>query len=132
MTHRLRFRSVFGGPSIPLTYFEELSRIKWQLRNVEFQYDFDLFVIVGGDITTVTDPTGVRSPRVFLARRTITAQIQMNSADVLGDSDPRGFLRQTIHAAVTELIARIAARDADFDVDVERQKVAFLVGEALG
>lgn len=43
---------MFGGPSVPLTFIEELSRIKRQLRYVEFQYDFDLFVIIGGDITT--------------------------------------------------------------------------------
>ena len=32
------------------------------------QYDFDLFVVVGGDISVVTDPTGIRLPRVFLGR----------------------------------------------------------------
>lgn len=91
------------------------------------QYDFDLFVVVGGDISVVTDPTGIRLPRVFLGRRTATAQVQMNTDDVMGVSDPRAFLYTTIHAALTELITRVSDRDNDFDADGERAKIEFLI-----
>lgn len=131
-TRRVSFRTVFGGPSIPPDFIEELVRLRHQLRGVEFQYDFDLFVVVGGDITVVTDPTGLRVPRVFLGRHTTTAQIQMNSADVMNVSDPRAFLFQTIHSAMVELIRRVAARDNDFDADDELRKIEFLVLEGLG
>ena len=130
-TRRVSFRTVFGGPSIPPDFIEELARLRHQLRGVEFQYDFDLFV-VGGDITVVTEPTGLRVPRVFLGRRTTTAQIQMNSADVMNVSDPRAFLFQTVHSAMVELIGRVAARDNDFDADDELRKIEFLVLKGVG
>ncbi|MFE5645007.1 hypothetical protein [Rhodococcus sp. NPDC056516] len=131
-TRRISFRTVFGGPSIPPDFIEELVRLRNRMRSVEFQYDFDLFVVVGGDITVVTDPTGLRVPRVFLRRRTTTAQIQMNSADVMNASDPRAFLFQTIHSTMVELISRIAARDNDFDADDELRKIEFLVLDGIG
>ncbi|MGW6658932.1 hypothetical protein [Rhodococcus sp. NPDC055024] len=131
-TRRISFRTVFGGPSIPPDFIEELVRLRNRMRSVEFQYDFDLFVVVGGDITVVTDPTGLRVPRVFLGRRTTTAQIQMNSADVMNASDPRAFLSQTIHSTMVELISRIAARDNDFDADDELRKIEFLVLDGIG
>lgn len=96
------------------------------------QYDLDLFVVVGGDITGVTDPTGIRLPRVFLGRRTATAQVQMNTDDVMGVSDPRAFLYTTIHAALTELIARVSDRDNVFDADGERAKIEFLILDDSG
>ena len=96
------------------------------------QYDFDLFVVVGGDITVVTDPTGIRLPHVFLGRRTATAQVQMNTDDVMGVSEPRTFLYTTIHAALTELIARVSYRDNDFDADGERAKIEFLILDDSG
>lgn len=131
-TRRISFRTVFGGPSIPPDFIEELARLRHRLRAVEFQYGFDLFVVVGGDITVVTHPTGLRVPRVFLGRRTATAQIQMNSDDVSDASDPRAFLFQTIHSAMVELIRRVAARDSEFDADDELRKIEFLVLGGIG
>ena len=58
MTRGVTFRTVFGGPSVPLDFIEELTRLRHRLRGIAMQYDFDLFVVVGGDITVVTDPTG--------------------------------------------------------------------------
>ncbi|XGU19345.1 hypothetical protein ACETU7_30635 [Rhodococcus sp. 3Y1] len=69
---------------MPLDFIEELTRLRHRLRGIAMQYDFDLFVVVGGDISVVTDPTGIRLPRVFLGRRTATAQVQMNTDDVMG------------------------------------------------
>lgn len=132
MTRGVTFRTVFGGPSVPLDFIEELSRLRHRLRGIAMQYDFDLFVVVGGDITVVTDPTGIRLPRVFLGRRTATAQVQMNTDDVMGVSDPRAFLYTTIHAALTELIARVSYRDNDFDADGERAKIEFLILDDSG
>lgn len=129
MTRGVTFRTVFGGPSVPLDFIEELTRLRHRLRGIAMQYDFDLFVVVGGDITVVTDPTGIRLPRVFLGRRTATAQVQMNTDDVMGVSEPRTFLYTTIHAALTELIARVSYRDNDFDADGERAKIEFLIPE---
>ncbi|MBH5144709.1 MULTISPECIES: hypothetical protein [Rhodococcus] len=132
MTRGVTFRTVFGGPSVPLDFIEELTRLRHRLRGIAMQYDFDLFVVVGGDITVVTDPTGIRLPRVFLGRRTATAQVQMNTDDVMGVSDPRAFLYTTIHAALTELIARVSYRDNDFDADGERAKIEFLILDDSG
>lgn len=132
MTRGVTFRTVFGGPSVPLDFIEELSRLRHRLRGIAMQYDFDLFVVVGGDITVVTDPTGIRLPRVFLGRRTATAQVQMNTDDVMGVSEPRTFLYTTIHAALTELIARVSYRDNDFDADGERAKIEFLILDDSG
>ncbi|KAB2584290.1 hypothetical protein M2405_004735 [Rhodococcus erythropolis] len=132
MTRGVTFRTVFGGPSVPLDFIEELTRLRHRLRGIAMQYDFDLFVVVGGDITVVTDPTGIRLPRVFLGRRTATAQVQMNTDDVMGVSDPRAFLYTTIHAALTELIARVSDRDNVFDADGERAKIEFLILDDSG
>ncbi|BAH31952.1 MULTISPECIES: hypothetical protein [Rhodococcus] len=132
MTRGVTFRTVFGGPSVPLDFIEELTRLRHRLRGIAMQYDFDLFVVVGGDITVVTDPTGIRLPRVFLGRRTATAQVQMNTDDVMGVSEPRTFLYTTIHAALTELIARVSYRDNDFDADGERAKIEFLILDDSG
>ncbi|MET8317733.1 hypothetical protein ABZU78_26710 [Rhodococcus erythropolis] len=115
-----------------LDFIEELTRLRHRLRGIAMQYDFDLFVVVGGDITVVTDPTGIRLPRVFLGRRTATAQVQMNTDDVMGVSEPRTFLYTTIHAALTELIARVSYRDNDFDADGERAKIEFLILDDSG
>ena len=132
MTRGVTFRTVFGGPSVPLDFIEELTRLRHRLRGIAMQYDFDLFVVVGGDISVVTDPTGTRLPRVFLGRRTATAQVQMNTDDVMGVPDPRAFLYTTIHAALTELITPVSDRDNDFDADGERAKIEFLILDDIG
>lgn len=126
---RLTFRTVWGGPSPQAGFIEELGRIKHCLRTVEFSYGFDLFLTVGGEITPVPTPSGLRTPRVFLTRRTVTGEIRISNDDVSAAADPVAFLRQTIHTAVEDLISRVAARDSAFDADAERGKIAFLIDE---
>lgn len=74
----------------------------------------------------VTDPTGLRTPRVYLAKQRATGLIQVNSDDVISAKDPRGFLRSTIYQAVADLFNRIAAKDRSFDKDAELRKIEFL------
>lgn len=127
---RITFRTVWGGPSPQAGYIEELAWIKRGLRTVGFSYHFDLFLMVGGDITQVPGPSGLRTPRVFLSRRTVTGEIRISKDDAEGAADPIAFLRQTIHTALADLMTRIATRDPAFDADEELRKVAFLVEEA--
>lgn len=94
-----------------------------------FSYHFDLFLTVGGEITPVPGPSGLRNPRVSLSRRTVTGEIRISDDEVNAASDPVAFLRQTIHRAGTDLIGRVAARDSAFDADAEQQKIAFLIDE---
>lgn len=126
---RLTFRAVWGGPSPQAGFIEELGRIKHYLRTVEFSYSFDLFLTVGGEITPVPGPSGLRTPRVFLSRRTVTGEIRISNDDVSAAADPVAFLRQTILMSVDDLIGRVSARDAAFDADAERRKIAFLLDE---
>jgi hypothetical protein len=124
---RLTFRTVWGGPRPQAGFIEEVARIKQHLRTVEFSYYLDLFLTVGGEITPVLAPSGLRTPRVFLSRRTATGEIRISNDDVSAAADPIAFLRQTIHQAIAELMSRIAARDPAFDEDAERAKIAFLI-----
>lgn len=126
---RLTFRTVWGGPSPQAGFIEELGWIKHYLRTVDFSYHFDLFLMVGGEITPVPRPSGLRTPRVFLSRRTVTGEIRISNDDVSAAADPVAFLRQTIHRAVDDLIGRVSARDAAFGADAERRKIAFLIDE---
>lgn len=48
---RLTFRTLWGGPSPEAGLIEELARIKQRVRTASFSYDFDLFLMIGGDIT---------------------------------------------------------------------------------
>lgn len=125
---RITFRTVWGGPSPQAGYIEELGRIKQRLRDVGFAYRFDLFLLFGGEITPVPGPSGLRTPRVFLSRRTVTGEIRISNDDVVV-ADPIAFLRQMIHTALIDLMTRIATRDPAFDADEERRKIAFLVEE---
>ncbi|MCR1783170.1 hypothetical protein KVF89_11555 [Nocardioides carbamazepini] len=110
-------------------FIEDLARIKQRVRTVRFSYHFDLFLTVGGEITPVPSPSGLRTPRVFLSRRTVTGEIRIGNDDASAASDPVTFLRQTIHMAVADLISRIAARDATVDADADLRKIALLVDE---
>ncbi|WP_406245711.1 hypothetical protein ACI7YT_11735 [Microbacterium sp. M] len=126
---RLTFRTVWGGPSPQAGFIEEVARIKQHFRAVEFSYHLDLFLTIGGEITPVPGPSGLRTPRVFLSRRTATGEIRISNDDVHDAADPVAFLRQTIHHAIADLLGRIAARDPDFDADAKRAKIAFLIDE---
>ncbi|PRA78819.1 hypothetical protein CQ045_17250 [Microbacterium sp. MYb66] len=129
-TGRLTFRTVWGGPSPQAGFIEEVTRMKQHLRTVEFSYHLDLFLMVGGEITPVPGPSGLRTPRVFLSRRTATGEIRISNDDVSAAAAPIAFLRQTIHRAVADLMSRVAARDPAFDADAEQAKFAFLIDEA--
>jgi len=126
---RLTFRTVWGGPSPQAGFIEDAGRIKQHLRTLDFSYHFDLFLTVGGEITLVPGPSGLRNPRVSPSRRTVTGEIRISDDEVSAASDPLAFLRQTIHRAVTDLIGRVAARDSAFDADAEQRKIAFLIDE---
>lgn len=126
---RITFRTVWGGPSPQTGLIEELAWITRGLRAVRFSYHFDLFLTVGGEISPVSGPSGLRAPRVYLARRTVTGEVRVSKDEVSAAPEPRAFMRQTIHAAVADLLSRVAARDAAFDADTERTKIAFLVEE---
>lgn len=110
-------------------FIEEVARIKQHLRTGGFSYDFDLLLMVGGEITPVPRPSGLQTPRVFLSRRTVTGEIRISNEDVSTAPDPIVFLRKTIHMAINDLIDRIAARGSAFDADAERQKISFLIDE---
>ncbi|WP_197021033.1 MULTISPECIES: hypothetical protein [unclassified Microbacterium] len=128
-TARLTFRTVWGGPRPQAGFIEEMARIKQRLRTVEFSYRLDLFLTVGGEITPVPGPSGLRTPRVFLSPRTATGEIRISNDDVSAAADPVAFLRHTIHQAIAELMSRVAARAPAFDAAAERAKIAFLIDD---
>ncbi|MGV2900097.1 hypothetical protein ACNPM4_00335 [Microbacterium sp. AGC62] len=64
---RLTFRAVWGGPSPQAGFIEEVARIKQRLRTVEFSYQLDLFLTVGGEITPVPGPSGLNTAGVPVA-----------------------------------------------------------------
>lgn len=123
---RLTFRTVYGGPDVARDYVEEMTRLKHELRELSFPYDFDMFLHIGGEVSSTDDPTGLHAPRVSVAKRSATAQIRMSADDILAASDRRDFLRRTIHGAVQQMIQRVAAKDKSVDADAESDKIAFL------
>lgn len=125
LTGRLTFRTVWGGPPRE-GLLEEAVRIKQRLRDEAFSYDLDLFLTVGGDITPGEGPSGLRTPRVSLARRRATGEIHVGRDEASAAPDPVEFLRHTIHAALFALLTRVAAKDAEVDVATELAKIVFL------
>jgi len=119
------FRTVYGGPNPDAVTATTV--IKRELRDVDLPYELDILLHVGGDISTTEEPTGLYAPRVSVAQRRMTAQIRINRADILGAPDLNRFLRQTIRAALQQMIERIAAKDETIDADAEIRKLAFLV-----
>ncbi|PTR30341.1 hypothetical protein C8K36_102189 [Rhodococcus sp. OK519] len=119
------FRTVYGGPNPAAVTAATV--IKRELRNVDLSYELDIFLHVGGAISSIEGPSGLYAPRVSVAQRRMTAQIRINRADVLDAPDLSRFLRQTIHVALQQMIERIAARDKTVDADDEIRKLAFLV-----
>ncbi|MGO3885460.1 MAG: hypothetical protein ACTJHU_04105 [Mycetocola sp.] len=126
----LTFRTVWGGPVVQPGVIEELGRIKQHARTVPLAYSFDLSLLVGGDITPGEGPSGLTSPRVSTARRTVTGTIQITRDEVDAAADPVGFVRQTIQSAIDDLITRIAARDGNYDAEAERQRLVFVGTES--
>lgn len=119
-------RSDFGGPSVSNEYREELTNIIKQMADVPLAYTIDVMLYVGGDFLEITDPTGLYSPRVSVPKKTAVCVIQMNAEEVLNAKDPRGFLRETFHKALSEMIERIAAKDKSVDAGIERNRIAIL------
>ena len=123
---RLSFRTVFGGPAIPGEVITELKLLQGELRDLEWGYDYDLFVTVGGDLTVVSEPTGLHRPRVRLAARTVSGELRYNSEEILRAQDPAPLLRRGLLDALEALVARVAARDRAFDADTELARLAAL------
>ncbi len=123
---RLSFRTVFGGPAVPGEVVTELKRLQRELRGREWGCDYDLFVTVGGDLTVVSEPTGLHRPRVRLAKRTASGELRYNSAEVSRTDEPAAVLRRGLLDALEELVARVAARDPGFDASTERARLASL------
>lgn len=84
---------------------------------VQFEYELDLFLRIGGDIMPITDPTGLYNPRVSVAKHRVTANILINTDEALAAPNPGELLRTTIYNAMIDLFARIHTRDTDFDAD---------------
>ena len=78
-------------------------------------------------MVVITDPTGLRSVRITPAKKNAKGLIQLNSDDVLTSRNPTEFLRRSIHAAIMDLLGRIAKRDKDFDPEDDQKKLVFLL-----
>lgn len=131
-TGRVTLRTVYGGPAPQDGVIEEVARIRRVLRDERFSYELDLVLMIGGDVTPGSGPSGLRSPRVSPARRTATAQVHVTRDDALHAPDPVAFLRTTVHEALVQLVGRVAARDPEVDADAERARLAPLVADAGG
>jgi hypothetical protein len=118
------FRTVFGGPDPDVV--GATAAIKRSLRDIDFAYELDVLLHVGGEISSTTDPTGLYAPRVSVAQRRMTAQIRVNRSDIRDASELSGSLRQAIFLALQQMIERIAAKDKTVDVDAEIHKIVFL------
>ncbi|XVA02239.1 hypothetical protein ACQ86I_23885 [Prescottella equi] len=101
---------------------------KRRLGGLHFSYDLDVLLHVGGSISSTDGPTGLRNPRVSVAKRSVTAQIHIGRADVETAEDPDAFVRETVARAVGELIERIAAKDSGVDAAAEESKLGILAG----
>lgn len=125
-TGRLTFRTVYGGPDVPGEWIAAVTRMKRQLGEIGFAYDLDVLLHVGGSISSTDGPTGLRNPRVSVAKRSVTAQIHIGRVDVETAVDPDAFVRETISRAVGQLIERIAAKDGGVDAAAEEKKLGIL------
>lgn len=123
---RISFRTVFGGPGIPGEVVTQLKLLQAELRCLDLGYDYDLFVTVGGDLTVVTEPTGLHRPRVRVATRTVSGELRYNSEELLRAENPADTLRRGMLDALEQLVARVTARDPEFDADTERTRLAAL------
>ncbi|WP_433674180.1 hypothetical protein [Microbacterium gorillae] len=120
----LSFRTVFGGPRIPGAFVEELKGMQHELRALSWDYTYDIFVTVGGDLTVVDEPTRLVRPRISVTKHLATGEIRINSTDVMAFPDPRTVLRPALHNGMSELIDRAAARDGSFDPSGDRNRLA--------
>lgn len=125
-TGRLTFRTVYGGPDVPGEWITAVARVKRRLSVLRFAYDLDVLLHVGGSVSSTDGETGLRNPRVSVAKRSVTAQIHIARADVETAVDPDAFVRETIAHAVRRVIERIAAKDRGVDAVTEEAKLGIL------
>lgn len=127
---RLTFRTVYGGPDAGIAFAGPATRLRALTRDLRFAYDYDLFLHIGGEISTADGPSGVHAPRVSVAKRTVTAQIRVHRDDAAAAADPEALLRHTIHIAMEQLIHRTASKDRSVDEATELAKLDGLVATA--
>jgi len=123
---KLTFRTVFGGPEMPTDFRVELDEIKSVFSKLSFEFELDLCLTIGADMIHVTHPTGLRSPRIQATKKRVTGYIWINDKDTLRPKNHRAFLRQVIHAAVSEIFTRMEAKKIIFSKSDELKKIAFL------
>lgn len=123
---KLTFRTIFGGPGMPQAYDDTLDEIEASLKERNFHFDLDFGLTIGGDMITVTHPTGLRNPRIHTDRDLIRGTIFLNNDDIDKQSDHAAFLRHTIHGACLDVFDRMEKKKVAFDKDSEIEKLAFL------
>lgn len=123
---RLTFRTVFGGTTLKPDYYGEPKRITRDLADTVFAYDLDLFLHIGGEISAGDGVTGLKNPRVSLAKRSATGQLSLAAADAAQAEDPAAFLRHVVYDGAADLIKRIAKKDPTVDEAAELAKLSRL------
>ena len=123
---KLSFRTIFGGPEMPIEFSQELFSIKNNLKMVDFEYTLDLSLTIGADMVTVTYPTGLRSPRISISTQRVTGSIFINNADTMRPKDHSVFFREVIHDSVSEIFDRMEKKRIEFSKAAHLDKIAFL------
>lgn len=123
---KLTFRTIFGGPRMPNVYIEELNSIESRLSQIDFEFDLDLSLTIGGDMVMVTHPTGLRMPRIYPDKSLASGAIFLNNDDIAKQKDHSAFLRQTIFNACTEIFDRMDKKKVTFGKAAEMRKLDFL------
>jgi len=123
---KLTFRTIFGGPEMPMEFRDELYLIESKLKTIDFDYTLDLSLTIGADMITVTHPTGLRSPRISPSKQTVTGTIFINNADTMRPKDHGVFFREVIHDAVSEIFDRMESKKIEFSKPDHLDKIAFL------
>jgi hypothetical protein len=123
---KLTFRAVFGGPEMPNDFRLELKEIESVFSKLSFEFDLDLCLTIGADMIHVTYPTGLRSPRIQVKNKRVTGYIWINDKDTMRPKNHRVFLRQVIHAAVSEIFDRMEEKKIIFSKSDELRKIGFL------
>ena len=112
---------------MPNEYRETLSYIKNHVKQINFVFDLDLSLTIGGDLVNVTHPTGLRSPRLFIDKNLAKGAIFLNNKDIEKQTDHSAFLRETVFDACKQIFERMKQKNVNFDKGAEIQKVRFLV-----
>lgn len=118
--------SDFGGPSVPIGFREELTRIIDITETISLDYEIDLSLYFGADFLEITDPTGIYSPKVMAAKKTAKCIVQFNNNDIVDNPAPEPLLREMVYKALSSMIERIGAKDKSFDTLAALQKISAL------